>query len=257
MATSAADLHRLATAIRLRGVRMVAPQGFGYLGQALSAAEQYAAVCGALLRHGTDRVVCSPGHYVVATSAAAETGLIDQTLLASYGQNGSALEAIGTERSPVPDYTCGSLGQGLSAGAGFALADRLQGRPEVRTFAFLSDGELQEGQVWEAATPALAAAGLLRASRGPGLCPERAGDQAAGHCDRAGGGCGPSGSSSRRRTTPSSARVSADRCAAWGWPARSPRARSPPRTCSAKYGLTTQHLAETAWSALGRPGPAG
>jgi transketolase len=72
-------------------------------------------------------------------------------MLATYGRDGSALEAIGTERSPVPDYTCGSLGQGLSAAAGFALADRLRGHPGVRTFAFLSDGELEEGQVWEAA----------------------------------------------------------------------------------------------------------
>jgi transketolase len=131
---------------------MVAPQGFGYLGQALSAAEQYAAVYGAALRPGTDRVVCSPAHYIIAVyAAAAETGLLDEAALATYGQNGAALEAIGTERSPVPDYTCGSLGQGLSAAAGFALADRLLSRPEVRTFAFLSDGELQEGQVWEAA----------------------------------------------------------------------------------------------------------
>ena len=131
---------------------MVAPHGFGYLGQALSAAEQYAAVYGAALRPGTDRVVCSPAHYVLAAYAAtAATGLLDEAVLATYGQDGSALEAIGTERSPVPDYTCGSLGQGLSAAAGFALADRLRGRPEVRTFAFLSDGELEEGQVWEAA----------------------------------------------------------------------------------------------------------
>ncbi len=146
------ELHRLATAIRLRALRMVAPQGFGYLGQALSAAEQYAAVYGATLRPGIDRVVCSPAHYVVAVyAAAAETGLLDEAALASYGHNGSALEAIGTERSPVPDYTCGSLGQGLSAAAGFALADRLLGRADVHTFAFLSDGEMQEGQVWEAA----------------------------------------------------------------------------------------------------------
>jgi transketolase len=131
---------------------MVAPQGFGYLGQALSAAEQYAAVYGAALRPGTDRVICSPAHYAIAAyAAAAETGLLDEQALKTYGQNGSALEAIGTERSPVPDYTCGSLGQGLSAAAGFALADRLLGRPGVRTFAFLSDGEMQEGQVWEAA----------------------------------------------------------------------------------------------------------
>ncbi len=150
--SSVGDLRRLATAIRLRAVRMVAPHGFGYLGQALSAAEQYAAVYGAALRPGTDRVICSPAHYVIAAyAAAAETGLLDEAALAGYGRDGSALEAIGTERSPVPDYTCGSLGQGLSAAAGFALADRLRGRPEVRTFAFLSDGELQEGQVWEAA----------------------------------------------------------------------------------------------------------
>ena len=149
---SAAQLRRLADRIRLRAVQMVAPQGLGYLGQALSAAEQYAAVYGAALRPGTDRVVCSPGHYVLAAyAAAAETGLIDQALLASYGQDGSSLAAIGTEHGPVPDYTCGSLGQGLSAAAGFALADRLRGRPGGRTFAFLSDGELQEGQVWEAA----------------------------------------------------------------------------------------------------------
>ncbi len=147
-----AALRRLATAIRLRAVAMVAPQGFGYLGQALSAAEQYAAVYGAAYRPGTDRVVCSPGHYVIAAyAAAAETGLIDEGALASYGQNGSSLEAIGTERSPVPEYTCGSLGQGLSAAAGFALGDRLTGHDGVRTFVFVSDGELQEGQVWEAA----------------------------------------------------------------------------------------------------------
>jgi transketolase len=146
------DLRRLATAIRLRAVRMVAPHGFGYLGQALSAAEQYAAVYGAALRPGTDRVICSPAHYVIAAyAAAAETGLLDEAALAGYGRDGSALEAIGTERSPVPDYTCGSLGQGLSAAAGFALADRLRSQPDVTTFAFLSDGELQEGQVWEAA----------------------------------------------------------------------------------------------------------
>src|SRR5437763_735882 len=90
---------------------MVAPQGFGYLGQALSAAEQYAAVYGAAYRPGTDRVVCSPGHYVIAAYAgAAETGLLDEAALASYGQNGSSLEAIGTERSPVPEHTRGSAG---------------------------------------------------------------------------------------------------------------------------------------------------
>jgi transketolase len=129
---------------------MIANQGLGYLGQALSAAEQVAAVF-ATARPGRDQLVCSPGHYIIAPfAAAAELGLISEAEAGTYGQNGSALEAIGTERSPVVDYTCGSLGQGLSAAAGLALADRLLGR-NARIFAMVSDGEMEEGQVWEAA----------------------------------------------------------------------------------------------------------
>src|SRR3984893_13416452 len=141
------DLRELALRIRLRAVRMVAPQGFGYLGQALSSAEQVAAVFGAA-RPGVDRIVCSPGHYIIGPfAAAAELGL---GAVSGYGQNGSVVEAIGTERSPVVDYTCGSLGQGLSAALGFALADRFRGS-DARIFTMVSDGELEEGEVWEAA----------------------------------------------------------------------------------------------------------
>ena len=144
------DPRELALKIRLRAVRMVAPQGFGYLGQALSSAEQVAAVF-ASARPGVDRLICSPGHYVIGPfAAAAELGLLDEEAVARYGQNGSAIEAIGTERSPVFDYTCGSLGQGLSAALGFALADRFRGS-DARIFTMVSDGELEEGQVWEAA----------------------------------------------------------------------------------------------------------
>jgi transketolase len=147
------DLARMATAIRLRAVRMIAPQGFGYLGQALSSAEQFAVLYGQALRPGIDRLVISPGHYVIAAfAAAAEMGLLSDADLARYGQDGSPVEAIGTERTPLLDYTCGSLGQGLSAAAGFALSDRLRRDPADRyTYALISDGELEEGQVWEAA----------------------------------------------------------------------------------------------------------
>jgi transketolase len=145
-----ADPAQLAARIRLRAVHMVAPHGLGYLGQALSAAEQIAALF-ATARPGTDRIVCSPGHYVIGLyAAAAELGLIRPELLATYGQDGSMLEAIGTERSPVVDWAGGSLGQGLSVAAGFALADRLRGSA-ARTFVMVSDGEMEEGQVWEAA----------------------------------------------------------------------------------------------------------
>src|SRR6266536_4167740 len=144
------DLRELALSIRLRAVRMVAPQGFGYLGQALSSAEQVAAVF-ASARPGVDRPVCSPGHDVIGPfAAAAELGLLSDEAVAGYGQNGSPVEAIGTERSPVFDYTCGSLGQGLSAALGFALSDGLRGSG-ARIFTMVSDGELEEGQVWEAA----------------------------------------------------------------------------------------------------------
>jgi transketolase len=144
------DPARLATLIRLRAVRMVAPHGFGYLGQALSSAEQVAALFSVMLP-GEDRLVCSPGHYVIGIfAAAAELGILDEDAVRAYGQDGSSIEAIGTERSPVADYVCGSLGQGLSAAAGFALSDRMRGRTR-RTFAMISDGELEEGQVWEAA----------------------------------------------------------------------------------------------------------
>jgi transketolase len=144
------DPARLATRIRLRAVRMVKPQGFGYLGQALSSAEQVAALF-TVMTPGEDRLVCSPGHYVIGVfAAAAELGLLTEDEAGSYGLDGSPIEAIGTERSPVADYVCGSLGQGLSAAAGFALSDRLKAKHR-RTFAMISDGELEEGQLWEAA----------------------------------------------------------------------------------------------------------
>jgi transketolase len=149
----AADhVSRFADRIRLSAVKMVAPHGFGYLGQALSSAEILAALFCGLYRPEHDRLVCSPGHYIISVFAAAgELGILDERALATYGQDGSPLEAIGTERSPVVDLTCGSLGQGLSGGAAFALSDRLRGETDASVFVLVSDGELEEGQTWEAA----------------------------------------------------------------------------------------------------------
>jgi transketolase len=148
---SAAELRRIATRIRLHATRMISIQGFGYLGQALSSAEILAVLFAAVMRHGYDRFVMSPGHYVIGLYAAAvETGLLAAEQLASYGKDGSLLEAIGTERTPVADLVCGSLGQGLSGAIGFALAAYLAGEDRT-TYAFVSDGEMEEGQVWEAA----------------------------------------------------------------------------------------------------------
>jgi len=150
--TDAIGLRQLAARIRLNATRMVAIQRLGYLCQAMSSAEIFAVLFGGgVMRAGYDRFILSPGHYTICVyAAAAETGLIETAELASYGKDGSELEAIGTERTPVVDLVNGSLGQGLSGAVGFALAARLAS--EARdTFAFLSDGELEEGQVWEAA----------------------------------------------------------------------------------------------------------
>jgi Transketolase, thiamine diphosphate binding domain len=92
------------------------------------ASDVTALLAGSGFRLGWDRFVVSPGHYIIAVYAiGAELGLIDPSLLATYGADGSLLEAIGTERTPIVDLTCGSLGQGLSGAIGFAIAARLSG----------------------------------------------------------------------------------------------------------------------------------
>jgi transketolase len=144
--------EELAHLIRLRAVKMVATHGFGYLGQALSSAELFGALFADHYRAERDDLVISPGHYIIAAFAAApELGLLDEDELTTYGEDGSRLEAIGTEKSPVVDLVCGSLGTGLSGAVGFALSNRFKGKTDALTFALISDGELEEGQVWEAA----------------------------------------------------------------------------------------------------------
>lgn len=144
-------LARAATRLRLRALRMVAREGFGYLGQALSSAEEFAVLFCGHFRQGQDRFVLSPAHYAISLyGIAAELGLLAEEELASYGADGSPLEAVATERTPLVDLTCGSLGQGLSGAVGLALADQLRGQ-DANVFALVSDGEMEEGQVWEAA----------------------------------------------------------------------------------------------------------
>ncbi|MGM0931073.1 MAG: 1-deoxy-D-xylulose-5-phosphate synthase N-terminal domain-containing protein [Actinomycetota bacterium] len=148
---SETELAAYADRIRLRAARMIKPHGFGYLGQALSSAELFAALFAAHYEPDRDDLVVSPGHYIIAAfGAGAEIGLLDDDELSTYGFDGSRLEAIGTEKSPVVDLVCGSLGTGLSGAVGFALANRMAVR-DARVFTIVSDGELEEGQVWEAA----------------------------------------------------------------------------------------------------------
>lgn len=97
-----------------------------------------------------DRFFISPAHYALVIYAAlVETGRLAPEGLAMFNQDGSSVEMIGAEHSPGMEVTTGSLAQGLSMAAGVALARKLK-NDTGRIWVFISDGELQEGQTWEA-----------------------------------------------------------------------------------------------------------
>jgi len=97
-----------------------------------------------------DRFFVSPAHYALVIYAALiATGRMAPEGLALFNQDGSSVEMIGAEHSPGMEVTTGSLAQGLSIAAGVALARKLK-KETGRVWVFISDGELQEGQTWEA-----------------------------------------------------------------------------------------------------------
>lgn len=97
-----------------------------------------------------DRFILSPAHYALVLYACLiETGRMHESGLDLFNKDGSSVEMIGAEHSPGMEVTNGSLGQALSQAAGIALARKLKKEPG-RVFVFLSDGELQIGQTWEA-----------------------------------------------------------------------------------------------------------
>ena len=161
--TDPAELARIARDLRRQVIHMVAPTGQGYVQQGLGAADLFATIYFAALRMraaqpdwpARDRFLLSTAHNTAIFYATlAARGLIDPARLATYCHDGSPLEINASERvGPMVEATCGSLGQGLSVGVGMALAARRQQR-DCRVVVMLGDGELQEGQVWEAAMAA-------------------------------------------------------------------------------------------------------
>lgn len=99
-----------------------------------------------------DRFVLSKGHAAPALYAVlADKGYFDKGLLETLRQYGSILQGHpDMKKISGVDMSTGSLGQGLSVANGMALASRLQNIP-YRVYVAMGDGELQEGQVWEAA----------------------------------------------------------------------------------------------------------
>src|SRR6266705_2385017 len=118
-----------------------------YVGHRLSGAER-------------DRFVLSKGHACPALYAALHLrGFFDRAALGSFRRLGGMLQGSPTTSIPGVDATCGSLGQGFSIAVGLALAlnrlpqgDAMVAEPAPpRVYVMLGDGELQEGQIWEAA----------------------------------------------------------------------------------------------------------
>ncbi len=98
----------------------------------------------------TDRFFVSPTHYALAVYAALiEAGRMDDSALEQFNTDGSRVEMIGGERSPGHEVNGGSFGQAISQATGVAWARRRNG-DTGKVWVFLSDGELQEGQSWEA-----------------------------------------------------------------------------------------------------------
>jgi len=140
---------RFAAATRRTVVEMCRARGQGYAGQGLELADVLACLYAAVLRP-KDRFVLSTGHSAIALWAAlGEVGLYDREELLTYGQDGSRIEESPLETADGFEITGGSLGQGLSQALGMALAARIRGE-DVRVYCEISDGELQEGQTWEA-----------------------------------------------------------------------------------------------------------
>jgi transketolase len=147
--TLAERAHR----IRRTVLRMCAGRGQGYAGQGLALADLMAALYFHELREH-DHFVLSTGHSAIAVFAALhERGIYELGELETYGMDGSRIEESPLEGTPGFEITGGSLGQGVSQAVGMALGERIKAT-DSRVYCIVSDGELQEGQVWEAAMAA-------------------------------------------------------------------------------------------------------
>jgi transketolase len=155
-----ADLDAVARRIRGHVVAMSHRSGAAHLGSALSCVDMLVAAYWRLLRvdpqrpdaPDRDRLILSKGHAASALYAAlAIRGYFNVNELRRFGQAGLRLpEQPSPGCLPGIEWATGSLGHGLPVGVGMALAGRVQQR-DYRTLVIISDGECNEGAVWEAA----------------------------------------------------------------------------------------------------------
>ena len=153
-------LKRIANTLRQDIISMLVTSKSGHPGGSLSAADILATLYFHEMRvkpedpqwADRDRFVLSKGHAApVLYAALAEKGYFPKAELQGLRQTGRMLQGHPDMRkTPGVDMSTGSLGQGLSAANGMALAGKLDGK-DYQVFVLLGDGEMAEGQVWEAA----------------------------------------------------------------------------------------------------------
>lgn len=157
------ELQKHATEIRKSIIRMVTEAKSGHPGGSLSGTDLLTVLYFDVMdinqdnvkSTNRDRFVLSKGHASpLLYSVLAEKGLLDKSLLSTFRQLGSPLQGHPNMHYVAGvDMSTGSLGQGLSAAVGMALANKLD-KNEHRVYALMGDGECQEGQIWEAAMAA-------------------------------------------------------------------------------------------------------
>jgi transketolase len=153
------DTRELAKAIRLHALRMTSTGGSSHVGSVLSMADILAVLYGKILRYDParpgwpdrDRFILSKGHAGAGAYAVlAESGFFPVEELARHCQDGSKLSGhVSHKGIPGVELSTGSLGHGLSVGAGMAYAAALDGKAH-RVVVLMSDGECDEGSNWEA-----------------------------------------------------------------------------------------------------------
>jgi transketolase len=157
------ELEQTARNLRVEILKMLNVARSGHTGGSLSAIDALTVLYFHAMRHDPsnpawedrDRFVLSKGHAAPALYAClAEAGYFSRDDLKTLRRFGSHLQGHpDMNKTPGVEVCTGSLGQGLSQAVGLALAARLQGKSS-RVFSLLGDGEVQEGQIWEAAMAA-------------------------------------------------------------------------------------------------------
>lgn len=154
------DLQRFAVEIRIGIIEQMKARGFGHIGGSLSIADALAVLYGGVMNINPkdpawpdrDKLVCSKGHAGPAVYATlALKGYFPYEELKTLNRPHTNLPShCDRKKTPGIDMTTGSLGQGTSLAVGMAMGDKIKGRSS-RTFLIVGDGELDEGQSWEAA----------------------------------------------------------------------------------------------------------